>query len=139
MGVEWIVLGGIGAAANAINNYKGNKRLSDCEGHANYLMLDQEIERKLQDDIMNPSKFDEIWDRIERFKLRNPHIVAMDSTNYWDIVGKQRLSPVSSEGRRKTLCLLAMTYGRPCREQAIDISYQRNFNYSNNRPESLLR
>lgn len=129
MGVEWIILGGIGAAANAIDNFKSNERLARYEGHANYLMLDPEIEDQLWRDVKNPKKHDEIWDRIERFKIRNPNIVALDRTNYWDIVGKRRLSCKTYEEQRKTIWLLAMTYGRPCKEEAQSISLQRTSGY----------
>lgn len=137
MGVEWIILGGIGAAVNAIDNYKSNRRLADYEGHANYLMLDQDIEAQLWKDVKNPKKFEEIWDRIERFKIRNPNIVALDRTNYWSIVGKQRLPPTTFENQRKTIWLLAMTYGRPCKEEARDISLQRNSGYVGRNASSL--
>ena len=41
------------------------------------------------------------------------------------IVGRQRLPPTTFENQRKTIWLLAMTYGRPCKEEAREISLQR--------------
>lgn len=42
---------------------------------------DPELEKKIEQDILNPDKYEEIWDRIERYKKENGAIYLEDAKN----------------------------------------------------------
>ena len=90
---------------------------------------DPELEERLWQDILNPDKYDEIWDRIEMYKARNGGWYQWYS-DYpcWQAVGTKRLpfrtkigelhakvqyDEAVLDGNRKTaLFMLMHTYGK---------------------------
>lgn len=95
---------------------------------------DPELEKKIEQDILNPDKYEEIWDRIERYKKEGGEVCEWDmqknpAYSYWNVlvgksrrpfrdingnlVAKTKADTARLEGNRSVACgLLMHTYGK---------------------------
>ena len=100
----WMVAGGAylvkDEAKRTLSDADEQLRLKDIRE-----VQDKEFEEKLSEDINDPSKYDEIWERIEIHKRNRGNFTR---EGQWDIVGKARY-PL---GDTRTLRLLMQTYGK---------------------------
>ena len=90
---------------------------------------DPVLEEKLRQDILDPAKYDEIWERIESYKARNGGWYSWRRDHpAWQAVSQERLpfrtesgavhaknqyeDSVLSDNRNKALFMLMHTYGK---------------------------
>jgi len=102
------------------------------------LNSDRELEARLGKEILMPSKYNEIWERIERYKRDGGSFYVLRSYDYfkkseWDDVGKSRLPMFNHRGELLKNCgtinadrilqLLINTYGKMTVGQAGGEAY----------------
>lgn len=105
--------------------------------------VDEKLEAKLRDDLSKPSKYDEIWERIEKYKRDDGEVYLMRKLfgekagrrYFWGEVGEKRLrirnangkyptgytAKVYNENFWKTMSLLMNTYEKLTSDDAFYI------------------
>lgn len=86
------------ADGHSVQAHHGEKALAREEAAVNS-MVDKEFEKKIQSEVnkATPLEAKEIWDRIERFKRDDPHLLyAHWDSSYWRDVGNVRY-PITYE------------------------------------------
>ena len=127
------ILAGAGFVANkaAQENKERSNDLTRNDLIRQYVQkyTDPKLEEQLRQDIANPEKYDEIWERIEAYKARNGGWYRWNRENpAWQEVGTKRLQfftesgdlhvktqyddAVLSGNRNKALYMLMHTYGK---------------------------
>lgn len=134
--LEWLAMGAIGLLSE---KRKRDQMQSRYNKHAEIwlsLRIDPDLEEQLWHDVADPLKYDEVWNRIEKYKIDHPDICETDPTNWWGHVGEWRFPTYFKPGERftkkkdeqlTTFCkmtvdLLAMTYGKHSNSQAGKIA-----------------
>ncbi len=95
--VEFLItLIGLGALAGSSIKERVSAIPSSKEKQWMDSVTDKELERKLWYDIHDPSKYNEIWERIERHKEAKG---AFTHEPLWDKVGQRRLRFFNAYGK----------------------------------------
>lgn len=140
MGMDLMIFGGIGLVSEIGHHIQETQayNASDIRTRvANALMCNSSFEKEIWEQVCDPQKHNDVWERIEAFKRNNPHLCVGQSR--WDFVGKNRLLLVNagrktqkmdsivSENCEKTVALLCRTYGRLSYTHASEVAMQNSF------------
>lgn len=136
MSSEWLMFGACAAIDEMGYRVRSNSAKRDYESQmsvAKMLRCSKELESELWSMVGDPSKYDEVWDRIELFKRKNPHLCLAKE---WEIVGTRRfpLHTAKSSARSAilslktaTVRLLCRTYGKLTPDHASELALENNF------------
>lgn len=137
---DWMIFGGIGLISE-IGQYSQNAHINQLNSTrsavANALRCDDTFEREMWNLVCDPSKHEQVWEKIETFKRNNPHLCIGRSK--WDFVGKNRLiientgrktleiDEIIAANRSEVVSLLCRTHGKLSSIQASEVSMYNNF------------
>ncbi len=131
MGAEWLVFGALAAADELGNRMRASsfkRAYEKRQAVAKVMQCSPEFKSELWNTVSDPSKYGEVWDRIELFKRDNPQLCQSKN---WEFVGKRRLPLISSKPKtaeaitnfkETTVRLLCRTYGKITPEHANELS-----------------